>query len=243
MKLIFIRHGDPDYNRDGLTETGVREAELLNARVKDIKIDKCFVSPLGRAKETAQIGLRGTGIDPVEYEWMREFPPQIRRPDRPERMSICWDWLPQDWTAREVLFDKDHWSEEPVMEAGGVRVEYDRVCGKFDELLAENGYVRDGAIYRAVRPNTDTLVFFCHYGVTCVFLSHLMNVSPMILWQGISMAPSSITSAVSEERREGIAIFRANMIGDISHLYTAGQEPSFSARFCECWKNQDERHD
>ena len=29
MKIIFIRHGTPDYELDALTEKGVREAKLL----------------------------------------------------------------------------------------------------------------------------------------------------------------------------------------------------------------------
>ena len=32
MRLIFIRHGDPDYVHDTLTEKGKREAELLAQR-------------------------------------------------------------------------------------------------------------------------------------------------------------------------------------------------------------------
>ena len=31
--------------------------------------------------------------------------------------------------------------------------------------------------------------------------------------------------------------------GDISHLYAGGEEPAFAARFCECFDNEDERHD
>ena len=27
MKLVFVRHGDPDYRVDGLTEQGVKEAK------------------------------------------------------------------------------------------------------------------------------------------------------------------------------------------------------------------------
>ena len=29
MRLIFIRHGDPDYEKDSVTEKGEREIELL----------------------------------------------------------------------------------------------------------------------------------------------------------------------------------------------------------------------
>lgn len=244
MKLIFIRHGDPDYRYDSLTEKGRREVELLNTRVKNLQIDRCYVSPLGRAKATAEAGLRGTGIVPVEKEWLREFSPRIRRPDGHDELSaVCWDWLPKDFTERIDLFDREKWASDPIMAEADVGGEYDRVCAEFDRLLEENGYVRDGMLYRAVRPNNDTLVFFCHFGVSMVLLSHLINVSPMVLWQGISAAPTSVTSVITEERREGTVYFRANMIGDISHLYVADEPPAFSARFCECYGNADERHD
>ena len=49
MRLIFIRHGDPDYVHDTLTEKGKREAELLAQRVKNWDVSKFYVSPLGRA--------------------------------------------------------------------------------------------------------------------------------------------------------------------------------------------------
>ena len=55
-------------------------------------------------------------------------------------------------------------------------------------------------------------------------------------------APSSVTTLTSEERRKGIAGFRMNSYGDISHLYAHDEPPAFAARFCECYDN-DERHD
>ena len=70
-----------------------------------------------------------------------------------------------------------------------------------------------------------------------------MNVSPMILWHGFCAAPTSVTTVITEERRQGIASFRINGFGDISHLYVKEEEPAFAARFCECFDNVDERHD
>lgn len=246
MKLVFIRHGDPDYAVDGLTETGRHEAELLRPRMKVIKGDHFYVSPLGRARQTAALALEGSGIEPEELEWLREFCPKpgIMRPDRvPNRSYVCWDWLPGDWTVREELYDRDRWKEDPIMLEGGIVPEYERVCAEFDRLLAAHGYVRDGRLYRVEKANDETLVFFCHFGVTGVFLSHLMGASPMILWQGLAMAPTSVTVVNTEERREGIAGFRAAQVGDVSHLYAAGEKPSFSARFCEMYSNGKERHD
>ena len=120
---------------------------------------------------------------------------------------------------------------------------YAEVVENFDAVLAEHGYVREGDFYRAERPNRDTIVFFCHFGMECVLLSRLMNTSPMILWHHLCAAPSSVTTVYTEERCPGKAIFRVSAFGDISHLYVAGEEPSFSARFCETYDSQGERHD
>lgn len=38
MKLIIIRHGDPDYSIDSLTEKGWREAELLSERISRLDV-------------------------------------------------------------------------------------------------------------------------------------------------------------------------------------------------------------
>ena len=129
------------------------------------------------------------------------------------------------------------------MKNGRVKQQYDKVCNSLDELLSSYGYVREKNYYRVEKANSDTIVFFCHFGVECVMLSRLLNVSPMILWHGFCAAPSSVTTVYTEERRKGIASWRVAEFGDTSHLYKAGKKPSFSARFCECYDNMDERHD
>lgn len=238
MKLLLIRHGEPDYYFDDLTETGRREAALLAERIAPLPIKEYYVSPLGRAKATAVPTLEKAGRTAVECEWLREFSPVIARPDSAEP-RVAWDWLPQDWLADRRFLLPDEWKENEIFKAAHVGEEYDRVVGAFDALLAGHGYVREGLSYRAERPNEDTLAFFCHFGVSCVLLSHLLNCSPMPLWHGLVMAPSSVTVISTEERRPGIAIFRASQVGDLSHLYAAGMEPSFAARFCEVYGNGD----
>ena len=237
MKLLLIRHGDPDYSIDSLTPTGRIEAELLAKRIAPMPIKAYYVSPLGRAKDTAAPTLALAGREATECEWLQEFGPLIARPDTGGRLRVPWDWLPQDWLNDERFLSESDWKQNEIFRQYGVGESYDRVTAAFDEVLASHGYVHDGRWYRAEQPNDDTLAFFCHFGVTCVLLSHLMNVSPMILWHGTATAPTSVTTVYTEERRKGIAYFRASTIGDISHLYAVGQQPSFSARFCEIYGN------
>ena len=242
MKLLIIRHGDPDYTIDSLTETGWIEAELLAERLGRLKVKEFYVSPLGRAKDTASLTLKKMGRSAVEYPWLREFAPQIQRPGQ-ESANCVWDWLPADWTGEAKYFDREQWSATEIMARGQVQKEADWVIQEFDRLLVEHGYRRSGDYYLAESANEDTLVLFCHFGVECIMLSHLLNVSPMVLWHGLCAAPSSVTTVVTEERRKGIASFRMTAFGDTSHLYAGGREPSFAARFCETYDRMDQRHD
>lgn len=201
MRLLIVRHGDPDYEHDTLTEKGWREAELLSERLSKLPVKEFYVSPLGRAKDTASLTLQKMNREAKECLWLREFDTKIDRPDCPDQKSIAWDWLPEDWTREEEFFRRDLWATQQTMREGlapgahegngirvqkkpdvGVGAEYGWVVSNFDALLAEHGYVREGDIYRVAKANCDTLVFFCHFGLECVLLSHLMNVSPMILW-------------------------------------------------------------
>ena len=61
MKLLIIRHGDPDYETDSLTQQGWREAELLADRLEKLPMDAIYVSPLGRARDTAGVTLKRLG--------------------------------------------------------------------------------------------------------------------------------------------------------------------------------------
>ena len=129
------------------------------------------------------------------------------------------------------------------MASAGVRELYDNVIREFDRLLASHGYLREGKVYRVTEANEDTLAFFCHFGLECVLLSHLLNISPMLLWHGTCAAPTSVTLLNSEERQKGIAYFRMAEFGSVAHLTSQGENPSLSARFCEIYDRMDQRHD
>ena len=40
MKLLIVRHGDPNYEIDSLTEKGWREAEYLSEKLKNLDVYK-----------------------------------------------------------------------------------------------------------------------------------------------------------------------------------------------------------
>ena len=241
MKLLIVRHGDPDYTVDSLTEKGRREAEMLKKRLIKLDIKKIYCSPLGRARATAEPTLAALGRKAEICGWLEEFSGHIIDPETGEK-RIPWDLTPAFWTKEPRFFDKDGWLDTPLMKTGDVEEKYRAVTSGIDSLLERHGYVRSGCMYRVERENRDTLLFFCHFGVECVILSHILNISPVALWHGFVALTSSVTTLVTEERERGSAYFRCCGFGDISHLYAADEPPSFQARFCENYSETSERH-
>lgn len=241
MRLLIIRHGDPDYAIDGLTEKGRREAELLADRLAKENISEIYCSTMGRARLTADPTLERPSMSAEYCEWLREFNyPRVRVPYL-DRDKICWDLMPEYVDSFDEIYHPTRWREMDFISNSDVADAYDNVCRELDRLLAAHGYERDKYSYRVTSSNHDTLALFCHYGTTSVILSHLMNCSPYSIWQNAFTAPTAVTTVYTEERTDGIASFRASAIGDTSHLYAAGEPVSFSGRFCECFTD-DTRH-
>ena len=106
MKLVIVRHGDPDYTIDSLTEKGWREARYLAQKLSKLEIKDFYVSPLGRAKDTASCTLKKMNRTATECDWLQEYDELIGRPDEADYKIITWDWLPQDWTDGENAADR-----------------------------------------------------------------------------------------------------------------------------------------
>lgn len=252
MRLIFIRHGDPDYSIDNLTEKGKREVALLTERIckwfpteESLQNVEFYTSPLGRAKATGAPALEILNRNAEVKEWLKEFNAQR------------WDLLPDYYNKNKNFFNKDKWMNTKFMKSKNTKKEYKQVCAGIDIILAKHGYIRNSKGFYDVEnpvpnrnwadpiekyhltsvkedyPKEPTLVFFCHLGVEFTILSHLVNMSPMQLWQGFYVAPTSVTVLNSEERLCGQAWFRIERLGDTNHLTNGGEPISSSGYFAE----------
>ena len=80
--LILARHGETDWNRDGiwqghgdppLNELGRRQAAELAERMADVEIEALYSSDLRRAYETAEIVGRAKGVEITADPDLREM--------------------------------------------------------------------------------------------------------------------------------------------------------------------------
>lgn len=244
MRIIFIRHGDPDYVNDTLTEKGMREAKLLSDRVVGWHVDAFYCSPLGRAQKTASYTLERLGREAVTYDWMKEFSYRIKDPVT-GRIGVPWDFMPEYWTEIPQMYDKEAWKETDIYRSNPELLPaYQQTCDGLDRLIESYGYKRHHNYYinmhtqesGAEHSSNDTIVIFCHLGITCVMMSHLLGISPALLFHSLYLAPTSITVLATEERLNNAAAFRAQVIGDTTHLLQGGEPISAAGYFTDVFQ-------
>lgn len=81
-KIYFVRHGQTDYNLKKIAQgrldvplnaTGISQAEEMAKSLKNTKIDVIYVSPLLRAKKTAEIINKFHNVKLIQDERINEF--------------------------------------------------------------------------------------------------------------------------------------------------------------------------
>ncbi len=225
MKIIIIRHGDPDYSIDSLTEKGWREAELLSQRLVKSDIDDFYCSPLGRAKDTATPTLKKLGREAQVLDWLEEFRGRIISPYTGNR-RVSWDLPPSAWCNDSRYYDKDKWSEPDLMANSTAPEIYKLTTDGIDALLERYGWVREGMAYRGGEDVTIALV--CHFALGITVMSYLLGIPVPVAQNNFFLAPTSVTTLVTETDKAGVSHFRATGVGDISHLYAGGEPMSES---------------
>ncbi len=253
MKIIIIRHGDPDYANDTLTLKGIREAKLLAKRVSKWKVTDFYCSPLGRAEATASYSLAKMNRTAATCDWLREFYYPVTDPITGKH-GVPWDFVSSYWTGQPLFYDREHWFDAPLFQSNPeIKQNYLEVCASLDELLSRYGYFREGNFYRipakeevfiketaapgstaevfASAKEEDVIVLFCHLGVASVLLSHLLGIAFPLIPHSFFLAPTSVTVLGSEERWSNEAFFRIQVAGDTTHLHDGGEPISCAGAF------------
>lgn len=255
MRLILVRHGEPDYSTDTLSEKGKADAILTAQRVKNWDVKQFYVSPLGRAKETIAPTLETTGREAITLDWAREFSYRTINPVN-GKDGVCWDYVPSHWTNDSLMFDINNWPDASGNNSNPIlREKAEEVITGLDKLLEEYGLFRKDNYYininrqeRYVKSTVinmnrhyanelppedagDTIVIFCHFGVTCLMLSHLLNIPFPVLTHGTIIPTCGITILNTEEHWGKESFFRIQALGDVSHLLNAGVPISSAGSF------------
>ena len=176
MRIIFVRHGEPDYRNDCLTDLGRLQAQAAAERLREEGIEEIWSSPLGRAAETAAYTAEVLNLPVTTLDYMREL--HWGSTDGTPIPAGGHPWDLADLLAKEGTDLTDPgWREHPYFANNLVTAEADHVARETDLWLRTLGYVREGAYYRCARPDDSqkTVALFSHGGSSAAAMGHILN--------------------------------------------------------------------
>ncbi len=176
MRILFVRHGEPDYARDCLTDLGRVQARLAAERLRGEGIEELWSSPPGRARETAKAASDALGLPVRTLGFMEEV--TWGSTDGSELYAHGHPWAITDEMARQGMeLNRPDWRESPFFRTNSVVECVDRIEKGIDEWLAGFGYVREGGGYRrnGEEKQPKTVALFSHGGSSCAAMGHILG--------------------------------------------------------------------
>jgi len=219
MKLLLIRHGDPDYPNDTLTDKGHRQAKHLAVSLLQVPIDRLFVSPLGRARHTADYLIRLKKLDFEIIVFFKEL--NGRYIDN----LYAWNHHGCDLLAPGHDISKINWKER-VPYGKHMEPVYQDFISQFDVFISDFGLERSGYLYKINRTCDETIAVVCHAGVITTLLSHLLHIPLPVVYSQFRIDPSSVTK-LKLEIKDGQGVFRLMSLNDMSHTASMPKENDY----------------
>ena len=225
MILYIIRHGDPDYATDSLTERGVLQAEAVGKRMFDSKINQIYSSPMGRARETAAPACRLLGL-PCQIEpWAHEVEEDRLTPfpdGELKSVSVVQNTYYRENGAIDIPYDR-------CFEAPGFSTSRMDKATKIIEdggrdFLERLGYKEENGVYKILRPNEDKVALFCHTVMGRAWLSRLLHIPIHMMWANFQMTHTGVTVLEFKNNSNGVTAPYCRCFSDMSHLYATGMD-------------------
>lgn len=170
LELILVRHGETDSNKKGtycgwtdkeMNLRGIEQVKLAADKVKCVKPDAIYSSPLKRAYETAQIVNCNFNMDIISSDNLKEYNFGIWE-------DLTYAEIREKYPHQSVEWEKD-WMNY-CMEGGESALQgYQRIVEFIDLLVG--------------RHKCGTIILVTHLGCIKCILAHLLGMNPEGIWR------------------------------------------------------------
>lgn len=217
MRIIFVRHGHPDYAHDCLTELGRQHAAAAALRLQDEGIEAIYSSTHGRAMETASHLAEALHLPVTGCEFMREINWGSVDGEPLFADGHPWDTVDRMVAQGESLVDPD-WQNSETFRRNRVVQCVEKVAAGTDAWLATLGYTREGLYYRAGKDTKRTIAAFGHGGASTAILAHLFNLPFPFVTSTMGPDYTGITIVELPDAAGALVKPRLEMLNDTRHI-------------------------
>ena len=229
MLLFYIRHGDPIYSPDQLTDLGKRQAEAVARRLALHGIDKIYSSTSTRAYQTALPTAEITKKEITQLDWTHENRAWDQLTVPTAKGGLTWCFYDKEivklFASKEIRAYGDKWYEHPSLQKYPTfREGMERIDRETDNFLASLGYEhdREKGIYKITRKdNHDRVALFAHEGFGKCFLGSVLDIPFPEATVRFNMTHSAVT-VIGFNDEGGYAVARMLTMSNDSHIYNAG---------------------
>ena len=223
MLLYIVRHGDPIYETDTLTERGRQQAEAVSKRMQRAGINQIYSSPMGRARETAAPTCKLLNLPCRIEEWAHEIGDERLTPYPDGKLKSITN-LQNTVYRRDGNINLPY--EDTYMCTGICETRMREAVAFIEQngrdFLHRLGYQEENGVYRILRPNEDRVALFCHAALTRAWLSTLLHIPLHMMWSSFSLTHTGITVLEFRNNPDGFTAPQCLCFSDTSHLYAEG---------------------
>ena len=230
MILFYVRHGDPIYNPDSLTELGEKQAEALVSRMKVCNPEKIYASSSNRAILTAKPTAEALGKEIEILDWCNEA--HCAKALFYTATDGSRDWMFRHSETLPVLvseevrkLDREWYKHYFFNNMPWLEEEMARMRREVDEFMLSLGYRHEGNGYVAESPKHERVALFAHQGFGLSFLSTLLDIPYSQFATRFDMGHSNVTVIYFEN--EGFAVPRVLQLSNDSHIFASEMETKY----------------
>lgn len=224
MILYYVRHGEPIYDPDCLTEWGHKQAAALSKRLGAIDFAQIYSSSSIRAQMTAQPTCDALKQEKIILDWAHE---ELVAHDfwvRDEDGKRGWAHHTPKYIDRMNALDVRalgrKWYQHPDFANEGFERGTKRIDKEADTFLEALGFKhdRENGWYTVTKKNSDKVAFFAHEGFGKVFLSSILDIPYPMIATRFAIDLTSVTVISFNENNERVYP-QVLQWGNDSHLY------------------------
>ena len=204
MRIVFIRHGEPNYELDCLTPKGKLQAQAAAQRLLRENIQEIYSSTMGRAKETAEAFCAVSGLPVKTLDFMREL--DWGSKDGTPLYADGHPWFCANQMVEQGLALNDpDWENSPYFKNNKATDIVKNIQQKTDEWLLGLGLERRGNSYVPAegKDQQKTVALFSHGGSSSAAIGHILGI------------PFPQTCALFHFGHTGITILRFGQVAGV----------------------------
>ena len=224
MIFFLIRHGDPIYHPDSLTELGQKQAAALVERFQKFGLDEIYSSTSNRAQMTAQPTAEALGLEIQLCPWAHEnlvlADMSVVCPDGKSRWAFGQQYIKEQFNLPDVLALGERWYTHPLFADTQFAAGEERMDREVDEFFLRLGLRHDRVnnCYEKVAETKERVALFAHQGFGLSFLSSVVGIPYPLVATHMNVSHSSVTVIHFDESQPKI-FARILQLANDSHLY------------------------